>query len=65
MDKFLVTVEFAIKAGDRQKAWQKARQICEEHLRDLATVRAVTQPLPDPDEWIAVNEPIRLLHEQR
>jgi len=60
MDKFNVKVEFVIKAKDRQIAWQKARQICEDHLRDLATVTAVsTKPLPDPQEWIAINEPIR------
>lgn len=60
MDKFNVKVEFAIKARDRQEAWQKARQICEDHLRDLATVTAVSiNPLPDPEQWIAINEPIK------
>ena len=60
MDKFNVKIEFVIKAKDRQVAWQKARQICEDHLRDLATVTAVSlNPLPNPGEWIAVNEPIR------
>lgn len=60
MDKFNVTVEFVIKAKDRHEAWQKAREVCEKHLRDLATVTAVsTKPLPDPQEWIAINEPIK------
>ncbi len=60
MDKFKVTVGFVIKAKDRQVAWQKARQICEDHLRDLANVEAVSmKPIPDPDEWIAINEPIK------
>jgi len=59
MDKFKVTIEFVVKAEDRHKAWQKAQAVCENHLRDLANVRAVTQPLPDPEEWIAINEPIR------
>lgn len=60
MDKFNVKVEFVVKAKDRQVAWEKARQICFKHLRDLATVTAVsTKPLPDPQEWIAINEPIK------
>lgn len=60
MDKFDVKVEFTIKAKDRRDAWQKARQICQEHLRDLATVTAVsTKPLLNPEDYIAVNEPIR------
>lgn len=59
MDKFKVTVEFTIKADGRIKAWQKAEDLCRKHLRDLATVTAVTQPLLDPQEWLAVNEPIR------
>jgi len=60
MDKYQVTVQFVIKAKDRQEAWQKARLVCENHLRDLATVTAVsTKPLPDPQEWIAINEPVK------
>ena len=60
MCKFLVTVEFVIKAEDRHKAWQEARKVCERHLRDLASVRAVSmEPLPDPKQWISVNEPIK------
>ncbi len=60
MNKYKVTVTFVIKAGDRQKAWQESWEICRKHLRDLASVEAITTlPLPDPQEWIAINEPIK------
>jgi len=60
MNKYQVTVEFVIKAEARDEAWQKARAYIEANLRhDLATVTAVSQPLPNPQEWIAINEPIR------
>ena len=58
MEKYLMTVEFAIKAKDRREAWEVAREVCRKHLRDLATVRSA-HLLPDPDEWIGINEPIK------
>ncbi len=60
MDKFNVTVEFTIKAETRHIAWQKAQEVCQKHLRDLANVRSVSQALPDPGDWIAINEPIKV-----
>lgn len=60
MKKWNVKVEFTIQAEDRKVAWELSREICRRHLRDLAQVMAVsTNPLPDPDEWIAINEPIK------
>ena len=60
MKKWNVKIEFTIQADDRMKAWELSREICYKHLRDLATVTAVSSnPLPDPEEWIAVNEPIK------
>jgi len=60
MNKYQVKVEFVIKASSREEAWEEARRICQKHLRDLANVMAVSMnPLPDPQEWIAVNESIK------
>ena len=66
MNKYLVTVEFVIKAQDRSEAWKKSREVCRNHLRDLASVREITNlPLPDPQEWIAINEPIKATPRQQ
>ncbi len=60
MKKWDVTVKFTIQAETRPEAWDIARGICEKKLRDLAYVQSVgVDPLPDPDDWIAVNEPIK------
>ena len=59
MNKFDATVKFVIKAETRSEAWQKAEDICRNHLRDLATVISVSQSLPDPQNWIAINESIK------
>ena len=60
MKKWDVTVKFTIQSETRKEAWDIGKRICEEKLRDLAYVHSVSmEPLPDPEEWIAVNEPIR------
>lgn len=60
MDKYNVHISFVLQAPDRKIAWTMARVICETKLRNLAIVNSVsTKPLPNPDEWIAINEPIK------
>lgn len=60
MKKWNVKIEFTIQAEDRTKAWTISRELCDKNLRGLAQVMAVSSnPLPDPDEWIAINEPIK------
>ncbi len=58
--KYLVTVDFFIKADHRGDAWKLSEEICTQHLRGLATVIKVSmEPDPKPQDIIAVNEPIR------
>ena len=60
MKKWDVEIRTIVQAPTREKAWDIARELCERHLRDLANVWSVSmEPLPDPDDWIAVNEPIK------
>jgi Trm5-related predicted tRNA methylase len=56
MDKYEVNVVFVVQAPDRSAAWRISREICEEKLKGLATVHAVTEALKDPEEWVAINE---------
>ena len=59
MKKFTVIIQFVVEASERHVAWLYAQDICQKHLRDLATVHSISiDPLPDPDKWIAINEPI-------
>ena len=58
MKKFTVTIQFVVEAPERYEAWLYARGICQKHLRDLATVHSVSDELPNPNLWIAINEPI-------
>ncbi len=59
MAKFEAMIKVVIKAETRHEAWEIGAAICRKHLRDVATVWAVSQSLPDPDDWIAINEPIK------
>lgn len=57
MHKWETDVTFVVVAPDRTKAWAAAREICETKLKGVATVKAISsEPLKDPEEWIAVNE---------
>lgn len=60
MKKWTVKAEFVIQADSRGEAWIKASEIMERHFRSLISIMAVSlNPLSDPQEWIALNEPIR------
>jgi len=60
MKKWSVTVNFAIQAETRHDAWTAAQELCDNKLRGLATVISVGLiELRDPNEYIAVNEPIK------
>ena len=66
MKKFEVTIQFVVEAPDRHIAWLYSQDVCQRHLRDLATVKAVSiDPLPNPQEWIAINEPIKTTPRQQ
>ncbi|KKN76925.1 hypothetical protein LCGC14_0365770 [marine sediment metagenome] len=58
MKKYNVSVTFTIQATSRNQAWDLAEELIDKHLRNLANVHSVTE-LPNPDWWIAVNEPIK------
>ena len=58
MKKWNVRVAFTIQAETRHEAWELSKDICRNHLRDLAIVESVTTN-PVDDDWIAVNEPIK------
>ena len=60
MKKWGVDINLVIRAGTREQAWRIAEEMIEGKFRGLANVKAVAlEPLPDPEHWIAVNEPIR------
>ena len=60
MKKYEVTIQFVWQAEDRKAVWREVRDYINLKLRDLATLQSIDQnPLPDPEEWIALNEPIR------
>lgn len=58
MKKWNVDITFTIQADNKTKAWDLAEEIISKHLRDLANVHSVSE-LPHPEDWIAINEPIR------
>jgi len=55
MNKYKVMVESIVEAKDRTEAWKVARQIFEQELDYIGQVSAITDPLPDPGEWYAIN----------
>ena len=60
MKKWRATIEVTIQAETRKEVWATGRDLIEKHLRGLATVTSVAlAPVPDPDDWIAINEPIK------
>ncbi len=60
MKKWIVKADFVIQADTRGEAWRKAAELMERHFRGLISIRAVSlDPLSDPQEWIAINEPIK------
>ena len=60
MKKWRATIEVTIQAETRKEVWATGRDLIEKHLRGLATLTGVTlDPVPDPDDWIAINEPIK------
>jgi len=60
MKKWTVKAEFIIQTDTRGEAWTKATEMMEKHFRGLIAIRAISlKPLTDPDDWIALNEPIR------
>ena len=60
MKKWMVKASFVIQADTRGEAWGKASEIMERHFRSLIMINAVEMnPLSDPQEWIALNEPIK------
>jgi len=60
LKKWETEIVFAIQAETRHEAWKIAEGIIEKHHRGLANViRIGLLPLPDPDDTIAVNEPIK------
>jgi len=59
MNKYEVHISFVVRAKTRPEAYGIVGDLINRHMRDLATVDRVSQkPLPDPEEWIAINEPI-------
>ena len=60
MKKWEVEITFVIQVETREGAWKEARRVIEERLRGLANVRRVSlEPIEDPNNWIALNEPIQ------
>jgi len=60
MKKWRATIEVTIQAETRKEVWATGRDLIEKHLRGLATLTSVAlDPVPDPDNWIAINEPIK------
>lgn len=57
MKKWNVTITFTIQANTKTKAWDLAKELIDKHLRNLADVHSVDE-LPNPEGWIAINEPI-------
>lgn len=56
----MTTISFVIQGETRHEAWLYAEKIVDDKLRGIATVNNIGQePLPDPEEWIAINEPIK------
>ena len=59
MAKWMVSFEAVVETKDRAGAWKSAQQLCKDKHDELMAVRAVSlKPLIDPDEWIAINNPI-------
>ena len=60
MKKWTVKADFVIQADTRGETWVKASELMERHFRGLISIRAVSlEPLSDPQDWIAINEPIK------
>ena len=60
MKKWQVTIECTIQAETREEVWEIGRELIDKHLRGLASVASVELgPIPNPEQWIAVNEPIK------
>jgi len=59
MKKWNVEIAFTIQAKTRGEAWRLSKEVVHKNLRGLANVMGISlEPLPNPNEWIAVNEPI-------
>ncbi len=60
MKKWTVRAEFTIQAENRRDAWAEAREWVERHARGLIDLTSIPyDPLSDPEQWIALNEPIK------
>ena len=61
MKKWKVELDFIIHAETRSDAYKAVGEIVHRHLRDMASIKSIGRnPVPDPDKWIAVNEPIEI-----
>lgn len=56
MKKWLVEVEIVVAAPTRKKAWDVSRAFVEEHIPTATVLSVDMEPLPNPEEWKAVNE---------
>ena len=56
----MVQASFVIQAETRYEAFHEARKFTDKNCRSLVATHSIPQdPLPDPKNWIAVNEPIK------
>lgn len=59
MKKWNVKISFIIQADTRQEAYKITGYIIDKHLRDMASIDSIgCNPVSDPEQWIAVNQPI-------
>ena len=60
MNKYEVHISFVVCAETRPEAYGVVGNIIHRYMRGFASVEKVSQkPLPDPEKWIAINEPIK------
>ena len=60
MKKYEVTIQFMWQAKNRHDTWREVEEYIDSKMRGLATVTGVSiNPAEDPEEWMALNEPIQ------